>query len=525
LFVKGQYEHVTNPFFYMSLLQHHQQAAQAGSGSGDSYYLLREARVKRVFEPKQTTKVRLVINPALFGTDKIGRYGEQVAYFHEPLTGHPNGINRLELYCPKKNDGKPCATCDKEQALIKEAMDTRKANNGVKGERDTALFKQANNFQARKYHVLRLVEPSRLADGTKYWFIKDDFRKQGTWDLIHPVLESLISQGIDYASPANGRDFTVTMVERNKPNGVGTYSAVGGFMPDFAPTTLGSSQQEGDHYQHDPLEWRQLKKPLSIRGYYDLDQLLLMAAQGRVMPYWDKDAPNGQYKGNWVIFNEANQPVYADYDKSPEYLARQHQQPQISEASLQQAPNPLQHNPYAAPAQAAPAAMGYGAPASTQATVVDVNSGQTYPAQAQAPTGYAQPAAPAPMGYATPAQAQGPTGYATPAQAQVPMGYATPAQAQGPTGYAQPAAPAPMGYGAPQAAVTGYGAPAPQVAATGYQPAQAPAVNYEDVLATPSYGQAPAPNLGVPAQPAGPTGGSYSYNSGNAADDDNDLPF
>jgi hypothetical protein len=365
-------------------------AEEAAKRGGDSFYVSPSEKKKRIYKPgvakTPTEQLRIIASVTRINQGKNPFYDR--AYFHifaVPNQGRP-GNREYELYCPKKNDGKPCPVCDKEDALKKKGFDRRdevKAAHGEQAMKDDpqakAFLREANKYEARGFTVLDVVERARQIEGKKFAFIKDHQRKQGGWDKIEPQIAIMDKDGIDFTDVNEGYDMTLTIVDADRPDGQGTYRAISAATFDRKPSPLGNGGEESARLASDPLEWRQVKKPASVPGYLNADQFLAETAAGR-MPIWDEKVPNGKYTGAWVIYPPNGQPFHAFYQNSPEAQAKQNQGAA----------------PVGQPTQ-------MGSPVAAPVPVAPVAPAPVYPAPAPAaPAFTAQPVTPVP--------ATGPTG-------------------------------------------------------------------------------------------------------------------
>jgi hypothetical protein len=367
-----------------------QQAAAATSGA-NNYYLTGEAKTKRLFKAGQSKvaeeTVRILANAKRIEESK-NPYFEEV-FFHLREVRNPNGgtNKEYELYCPNKNDGEYCPMCAKEKEILDTAFAARKAlreqigeDAAKKDEPTKAMFREANNYQARRFYMVEVIDRARQIEGKKFWFIKENKVGTGIWDKLKPQMDKMIADGYDFSDPQQGFDLSLTCVDTARHDNKGTYRNVS--VVSFArnPSPLSTSLEETSRILGDATEWRQLKRPAHVKGYLDSTQFLAETAAGR-MPIWDETIPNGKFSGVWVLTQPNGQRIHATYDKSPEALAANTNQGQLPSLEATQMGTP-------AP-QVAPQSLQQAAPQQQAAA----QSAYTPPVPAPVPQ--AQPAAPA----------------------------------------------------------------------------------------------------------------------------------
>ncbi len=451
------------------------QAAGSTAGSGgNSYFLKKDQRLLREFQPGRSgvmnEKWRFLVNPNQVAPGQNPYFTE---YYGHEFSG--NG-RKYMVPCPKKNNGEPCASCDREEAMKKQGFDRRKAvkeqfgEEAMKNDAEAkATLKQANYYSARKFYVVRGINRANQNVGARFWFIKENHKKQGIWDQLEPMIKQMVDSGIDISDPQQGRDLNLTISQLPKFDNSGFYNGVTSMSFDPVPTALASTQEEVNRLVNDPIEWQQLREPVGVRGWLTPGQFIEEAINGR-MPYWDVNVKVGDFSGAWIITPPNGVAFVATYENSPE--KRNQAAKAITESDLQA--THLGVNPTQAPA----AQPAYQAPAAQQ------------PVYTPAPTPQQPVYAPAPQPpvYQAPAAAPQPPVYAPAPQQQQyaaqPPAYA-PAPTQQPVGYAANPAQPPVYTPTP--------APMPAAAAAAYQ--------------------APAPTP--------PVSGNFSYNNA----DDDDLPF
>lgn len=248
----------------------------------------------------------------------------QEAYFHAVETNFSGGKKRTsKIYCPAHNEpmvpqmlnGEPvtdqngkvvlepvkCALCEKAKAILKTQDPSLK---GIKKddmtpaqlvifENNKKIFMEANKWEAKKFYIVRGIDKGKQKDGVKFWRFKHNFKNQGVFDKLLPVLADYIeNHQADFTDPERGSDLSITVTdgEWNKI----TYKQVS------AITTKGPSKLHEDdlivrQWLDDPITWREVFVPRKA-PHVEPSEYLEMLAMG-TDPYWDDSDPQDK---KWI---------------------------------------------------------------------------------------------------------------------------------------------------------------------------------------------------------------------------------
>lgn len=262
-----------------------------------------------------------------------GKKPIQQAFFHSVQINGQNGKKQwAKLYCPSHNDpmvpklddngnpvteadGKPvmvptyCPLCEKYKNILK------KQDQSVRGkkkdeltpkekeiwENNSKIFKEANQWKARKFYIVRGVDKGNMKDGIKFWRFPDNFKKQGVLDKLIPVLGDFIDNyQQSYHDPEKGGDLSITMTEAINPMNNKPY------MTPSAISVKSTSKLHDDPivYQellNDPISWRDVFKMKTAPNIDGVEYLKLVAEDnGPNNPYWDD---SDQSNKKWMFPN------------------------------------------------------------------------------------------------------------------------------------------------------------------------------------------------------------------------------
>lgn len=282
-----------------------------------------EEILAKYFVPRKTKEIFRILPPKL-GHDYIDK-----AFFHVVPTTIAGGKTKHNtvLYCPAHNDPKvpkidkdknpvldtdgkqvmtpaPCSLCKKHKSiLIKQdpslkgkKKDDLNENEKKIWEKNREIFIEANKWQAKKFYIVRGVDKGNQKDGVKFWRFKHNFKKQGTYDKLMPVLNEYVDYNqVDFTHPIHGTDLSITMAD-TEWNGM-VYKQIS------AITTRGKSKLHEDsivvrQWLEDDIIWRDVFKPKSAPNITP-HQYLEFVAEGNA-PYWDDTDANNKH---WVFPN------------------------------------------------------------------------------------------------------------------------------------------------------------------------------------------------------------------------------
>jgi hypothetical protein len=280
----------------------------------------REEVLAKIFTPRKDKEYFRPLPPK-GSKDRI-----ETAFFHVIGTNQPGGKKKFrKLYCPAHNDPKvpkldengkpildqsgkpvmipaPCPLCDKYSVLI------AKQNNSIKNvkpddmtdaqkkikEMNDKIYKEAVNWQAKKFYILRGVDKGIEKDGVKFWRFKHNFKKQGVMDKLSPVLVDFMDQyKVAYFDPNNGTDLSITVTDAEFMNR--SYKDVSA-ISNRGMSKLHADETVAKQWLDDPITWREVFKP-AVAPLTNATEFLAMVAVGQD-PYWDDTDPNNKH---WVF--------------------------------------------------------------------------------------------------------------------------------------------------------------------------------------------------------------------------------
>lgn len=279
-----------------------------------------EEILAKYFTPRADQEYFRVLPP------KPGKKHIQEAFFHVVSVTMAGGKKRMsKIYCPAHNepfiplkdsngevvtdqDGKqklvpqPCPLCEKAKNMLK------KQDPSVRGkkrdelpdsqkpifDKNKEIFMEANKWQAKKFYIVRGIDKGKPKDGVKFWRFKHNFKNQGVFDKLVPVLSSYIEQyQADFADPEKGSDLAITVTD-GQFNNV-TYKQVSAIIPR-GPSKLSEDALVARQWLDDPITWRDVFKPRKAPGITS-HEYLEMLARGQD-PYWDDSDPQDK---RWVF--------------------------------------------------------------------------------------------------------------------------------------------------------------------------------------------------------------------------------
>ncbi len=259
---------------------------------------------------------------------KPGKKPIEEAFFHVVPTITSGGKKKHNtiIYCPAHNNpkvpkmengqpvldqnGQPvlvpeaCPLCAKHKKLLAKQDQSLK---GIKkenmtdaqkkiNEKNKEIFAEANKWEAKKFYIVRGIDKGAEKDGVKFWRFKHNFKNQGTYDKLIPILNDFVEQnGVSFSDPQNGTDLKIIMTDTEFNGHVyKTISAI---------TTRGKSPLHADpivvkQWLEDNTTWRDVftpKKAPNITPH----QYLELVAEGN-SPYWDDSDANNKH---WVFPN------------------------------------------------------------------------------------------------------------------------------------------------------------------------------------------------------------------------------
>jgi len=183
-----------NDDFLNSLLDQYENSTKGQSGNSDNLKKYFSDKLGKD-EKKAEKTFRLLPKSA----DQKTPFQE--AWFHNlQVKNAKDGKQEWKkMYCHKKNDGNRCPLCEVEEAL--------------RATGDAGDKKTANEYQAKKFYVVKGIDRNAEEDGVKFWRFTHNYKKQGVFDKLIPIFQK---KG-DITDPRNGRDITITL-ERDSTN-------------------------------------------------------------------------------------------------------------------------------------------------------------------------------------------------------------------------------------------------------------------------------------------------------------------
>jgi len=284
----------------------------------------------------------------------------QEAFFHDLSLNAPHGqkAHGKKIYCPAKNnplvekkdatgevvreqDGTPvmipehCPLCAKHRAILK----TQTNDPNIRGkkrdelndeqkkvfDKNRDIFKDASNWEAKKFYIVRGVDKGKTSDGIKFWRFKKNYKNQGTLDRLLPVLGQFMEQyGTSFFDPETGSDLSITMCDSSMPNGK-TYRAISAIIAK-PPSKLHEDEIIKRQWLDDKTTWRDVFKPKEAPNVTPYEYLE-MVAKGED-PYWDdSDSTNRHwvFPGRPDLQEKANQ-RFQNLDADDDYANRNFEQ-------------------------------------------------------------------------------------------------------------------------------------------------------------------------------------------------------
>jgi len=242
----------------------------------------------------------------------------------DPITGQPVlGLDGKPKMIPA-----PCPLCNKYKKKISQQDDSIKyikkdnmsdSQKEIKAKND-AIYKDAIQWEAKKFYIIKGVDKGAEKDGVKFWRFKHNFKNQGTLDKIYPVLEDFMETNkCDFASPENGTDLSITMGDAQMPNGT-PYKIISAILHK-GKSKLHNDPLVVEQWLNDDITWRTVFPPKKAPNITNLE-MLHMIAEG-VNPYFDKSDENNKH---WVFPNRPDLQELAntrtrtfDQDEDEEY--------------------------------------------------------------------------------------------------------------------------------------------------------------------------------------------------------------
>jgi len=284
--------------------------------------LSKEELLRKFFVPRNRTETFRIL-PPLENREYI-----ETAYFHVVNLNSPTGKRyNKKIYCPAHNDklqpkknaqgdiikdmeGKPvmvmsyCPLCEKYKKKLAEQDNSVK---GIKREsmnpqqlavkkKNDEIYKEAIQWQAKEFHIVRGIDKGSDKDGVKFWRFKHNYKKQGVQDKLLPVLSSYVDQfGLDPTDPQKGCDLIITVVDAQMAGRTLTYKDVSSITSRNG-TKLHEDPIVVKLWLNDKIIWREVFRPPTAPNLETVEYLERVSRG--VDPYWDDTDPT---KKHWVF--------------------------------------------------------------------------------------------------------------------------------------------------------------------------------------------------------------------------------
>ena len=246
-----------------SVLAQYENSKQGSSSSTQK--MSQDERMKKYFAPILSDKEkdgqrRLRILPTSDGSSPF----KEVWYHEIKIDG-----KSTKIYDPGKNENERSPLNE----VFEELMSTGK-------ESDKKL---ASEYRSRKFYIVKVIDRDHEEDGPKFWRFKHNYKQDGIFDKIFPILKS---KG-DITDPETGRDLILEL-NKAKSNSGSYYTVIQTIMHED-PSKLSDDAELAKSWLEDETTWNDVyaKKPV---------EYLEALANGET-PRWDSE------KGGYVYSN------------------------------------------------------------------------------------------------------------------------------------------------------------------------------------------------------------------------------
>lgn len=301
-----------------------EKAKEKNSKSGSSSGTQKAGGLAKYFKPQNERETFRVLPPLDLPNGKKRDYIEY-AFFHYSYMNDQNGKRRQKyIYCPAHNDprvprldeqgnpvldkeGKPvtkkahCPLCEHGDKLLKtqdqsirgiKKEDLTPEQEKIKKKNDD-IYKEASNYLARKYYIVRGVDKGAMKDGVKFYRFPHNKKNQGVYSKFVGAMQIFMNEhGVDFSDVKQGADFTIMATETESNRGF-KYWEVTNISPS-SPKPLTTDDQELSALLSDDITWRDVFRPKRTK-VLDTQAFLERVVKG-TNPYWDdSDSENKRW--------------------------------------------------------------------------------------------------------------------------------------------------------------------------------------------------------------------------------------
>lgn len=290
------------------------------SSSANEPRVQKDDLLKKYFSPRNNLEVFRPLPPL------EGRKPIEVAFFHRIETRVAGGKKQYAtLYCPTHNDLKihkkdengnpmydgtkpvlvhaPCPLCDEYNRILKQQDNSilgkkeEELNSTEKAikENNAKIYKEAVQWKADKYYIIKGIDKGAIKDGPKFWRFKHNWKNQGTLDKLLPAMSHFTeAYEVPYYDIENGADFSITSTD----------SSIGNIKFKSIVSVMASKSKLHEDanvvksWLNDETIWRDVFKPRRVPNI-TYEEYLQLIVEGNT-PYWDETDQNNK---RWIFPN------------------------------------------------------------------------------------------------------------------------------------------------------------------------------------------------------------------------------
>jgi len=195
-----------------------------------------------------------------------------------------------------------CALCKKHKAILSTQDPSLR---GIKKEdltpaqeitfkKNKDIFMDAMQWEAKKFYIIRGIDKGNQKHGVKYWRFKHNFKHQGVFDKLLPILGDYIDNyQVDFTDPERGTDLSITVTD-GQFNNI-TYKQVSA-ITFKGPSKLHEDELVVREWLADVTTWRDVFLPRKAPNVEPPEYLEMLATGND--PYWDDSDPQNK---KWVF--------------------------------------------------------------------------------------------------------------------------------------------------------------------------------------------------------------------------------